>query len=191
MSDRRGQKIEPGAQANHGERMNLGNARLANAERGSDFLHGEFLIVVKGKNALFCFRQFGNGLLKQVLHLRAEALEKRCFLGLGWEVVGEIFFSAVAGRLDVQAAEFETVEFGEQGLQFVKVDAHLTGDFIFVERASEPSGKLTVGGIDESALSPQLAPAPVEFAETVEDGAADAELGVRTELHVLGEIELV
>src|SRR5713101_5871154 len=135
MSDRRGQEIEPGAQANHGERMNLGNARLANAERGSDFLHGEFFVVVKGENALFFFRQFGNGLLEQVFHLRAEALEERCFLGLGWEVVGEILFLAVAGRLDVQAAEFETVEFGEQGLQFV---------------------------------------------ETVEDGAADAELGVRT-----------
>src|SRR6266478_2751382 len=191
MSDGRGQEIEPCAQANHGERMNLGNARLANAERGSDFLHGEFFVVVKGKNALFFFRQFGNGLLEQVFHLRAEALEERCFLGLGWEVVGEIFFLAVAGRLDVQAAEFETVEFGEQGLQFVKVDAHLTGDFIFVGRASKPTGKLAVGGIDEAAFAAQLTRAPVEFAETVEDGAADAELGVRTELHVLREIELV
>src|SRR5208337_1298764 len=97
---------------------------------------------------------------------------------------------AVAMRLDAQAAEFEAVEFGEQGLQLVKVDAHFMGDFIFVGQASELAGKLGVGGIDEAAFAAQFARAPVEFAETVEDGAADAELGIRTELHVLGEIKL-
>ena len=40
-------------------------------------------------------------------------------------------------------------------------------------------------------LAPQLARSPVHFAQAVEDGAADAKLGVGAELHVLGLIELV
>jgi len=187
----RGQELEPGAQAKHGERMDLEHARFANAERSSDFFHGEFFVVVKRENALFFCRQFGDGLLKQVFRLRAEALEERCFLGLGWDAVGEIFFFAIARKLDLQAAEFEAVEFGEQGLQLAKVDTHPVGDFIFIRRASELAGKLGAGGFDEAAFATQVARAPVEFAETVKDSAPDAELGVRTELHVLGQIELV
>src|ERR1700687_2108321 len=83
------QEVEPGTQANHGERMNLGNARFADAERDSDFLHGEFVVVVKRENTLLLIRQFGDGLLEQMLRLRAQALEEGSFLGLGWDVVGE------------------------------------------------------------------------------------------------------
>src|SRR6202521_1468811 len=185
------QEIEPRTQTNHGKRMNLGNPRFANAEGDSDFLHGEFVVVVKRENALFLIRQFGDGILEQMLRLRAEALEEGCFLGLGWDVVGEIFFFAVARRLDAQAAEFKAVQLSEQGLQFLKLDAHLLGDFMFVGGASEFSGKLGIGGVDQAAFAPQFARAPVEFAEIVEDSAADAELGIRTELHVLREIELI
>jgi hypothetical protein len=183
--------IEPGPQASDGERMNLGDTRLADPQRGGDCFHGEFFIIVECENSLLFFRQFGNGLLQQMLHLGAEALEERRFLGLGWNAVGKIFFFAVAGRLDPQAAEFEAVEFGNQGLQFVQVDAHLMGDFIFVGRASELAGKVAVDGIDEAAFPTQFARAPVKFAKAVDDGAANAKLGLTTELHLLGQIELV
>ncbi len=63
------QEIEPGAQAHHGERMNLGDTRFAGAERGCDRFHGEFFIIVKRENALLLFRQFGNGLFEQMLYL--------------------------------------------------------------------------------------------------------------------------
>src|SRR5277367_403963 len=41
------EEIEPGAQTHHGERMNLGDARLADAKGYPHFFHGEFFIVVK------------------------------------------------------------------------------------------------------------------------------------------------
>ena len=48
-----------------------------------------------------------------------------------------------------------------------------------------------MGLFDLARLAPQLARTPVHFAQAVENGAADAELGVGAELHVLGVIELV
>ena len=57
---------------------------------------------------------------EQVLHFRTQALQKRRFLGLGGDEIGEIFLFAVARRFDAQAAEFEAVEFGEQALQFAR-----------------------------------------------------------------------
>src|SRR5208282_2457491 len=188
---RHSQEIEPGAQANHGERMNLGNARFANAECRSHLLHGEFFIIVEGENALFLFRQFGNGFGQKMFHLRAQALEVGCLFRLRGDAVGEVFVFAVARILDAQAAEFEAVEFGEQGLQLVKVNPHLLRDFIFGGGAAELAGEIAVRRINEAAFAAQFARAPVQFAETVEDGAADTELGVRTELHLLGQIELV
>ena len=88
-----------------------------------------------------------------MFHLGAEALEEWCFFVLGRKVVREIFFFAVAGRLDPQAAEFEAVEFGEQRLQFMQIDSHFIGNLIFVGRASKPAGELVVGDIDEATLA--------------------------------------
>jgi len=77
----RGQEIEPGTQPDHRQGMNLRDARFANAERGSNFLHGEFFVVVERQHTLFLFRQFGNCLLQQLLRLRAQALKKRLSSG--------------------------------------------------------------------------------------------------------------
>src|SRR3981081_661130 len=65
------------------------------------------------------------------------------------------------------------------------------GDFIFGRHAPELAGKLGVGGIDEAAFAAQFARTPVKFAKAVENGSANTKLGVRTELHVLGEIKLI
>jgi hypothetical protein len=43
--------------------------------------------------------------------------------------------------------------------------------------------------LDGTALAPQFPGAPVEGAQVVQDGAADAELGVASELYLLGWIE--
>ncbi len=89
-----------------------------------------------------------------MFHLRAEALEERRFFRLGRNVVGEIFFFAVSGILDAQAAQFEAVEFGEQRLQCAQVNTHFVSDFVFAGRTSELARKLAVYGIDEAAFAP-------------------------------------
>src|SRR5271168_1961108 len=145
--------------------MNLGNARFANAERGPNFFHGEFFVVVEREDALLLFWQFGNSLRQQMLHLRAETLEEWRFLGLRWEMIREVFFLTVAGRLDAQAAQFETIEFGEQRLQFAELDAHLVSDFVFAGRAAQLAREFEIGGVDETTLPAQFPRAPVEFAK--------------------------
>ena len=44
---------------------------------------------------------------------------------------------------------------------------------------------------DFARLAPQLARSPIHFAQAVENRSPDAELGIRAELHMLGEIKLV
>ena len=44
---------------------------------------------------------------------------------------------------------------------------------------------------EATGFAPQIARTPVHFAQTVQNGAADAELGIGPELHMLGPVKLV
>src|SRR5271165_1199381 len=182
---------QPRAQPHYRERMNLRHARLADAQHRSYFLHGELLEVIERQNVLFLVRQLANDAGQQVFHLRTQAAEKRCVLGRIGQVVAQIFFLAVPGRLDAQAADFEAVELAQQVLQLLQGHPEFGRDFVFRGGAAQLQAELAVGFFDLARLAPQLARTPVHFAQTVEDGAADAELGVGTELHLLGTVKLV
>ena len=76
-------------------------------------------------------------------------------------------------------------------LQLLQGHAQFRRDFVFGGSAAQLQAELAVGFFDLARLAPQFARTPVHFAQAVEDGAADAELGVGTELHVLGAVKLV
>ena len=102
--------------------------------------------------------------------------------GIAGKVFAEIVVVLLVAALDVEAAEIEAFEFGEQVLEGVEGEVEIGGDFRLGGRTSEFVAEAGRGGFDLAGLAAQIARAPVEFAEAVEDGAADAELGVGLEL---------
>ncbi len=57
--------------------------------------------------------------------------------------------------------------------------------------AAQAQLQIAVGLFDAASLAAQMPRAPVHFAEAVQDGAANAELGVGFQLHVLAGIEFL
>ena len=170
--------------------MNLRHPRLADAKHRADFFHREFLEVVEREHVLFFLGQFRDGSRQQMLHLRTQAEEKRRILRCFGQRVGKVFFLAVPRRLNAQAADFEAIEFGQQGCNSAS-RMPIARASSFPWGAAQFEAELAVGLLDLARLAAQLARSPVNLPQAVKDGAPNAELGVGTELHMLGVVELV
>ena len=170
--------------------MNLRDARFANAENGAYLFHGEFLEVVEREHALLFLRQFRDGFGEQMLESRNVGSGRTASLP-AWAATesAKVFFLAAVSGLDAQAADFECVEFREQALKFVEPEAERVCQIVFVGSPAQLDRDLVVRLFDLAALAAEFARAPVEFPQAVEDGAANAELGVGAELNVLRLVE--
>src|SRR5579872_4013708 len=183
--------VQSRTQAHDRQRMNLRHSGFSDAEHRSHLPHGEFLEIVESEHLLFLLRQFSNYPGQKVFHLRAQAAEKRRVFGSIWKVIAQVFFFSVPRRLDAQTSDLQAVQLAEQVLKILKSHAHLGGHLVLGGGTAQLEAQLAVRLLDLSRLAPQLARSPVHFAQAVEDGAADAKLGIGAELHVLGTVELV
>ncbi len=190
MGWRPDKKVHPGTQPNHGQGMYLRDARFSDSESETDLFHSESFIVIEREYLAFFFRQLGDGLLEQVLHLGPKTEEEWGFFGVGGDVVGEVLFFLLERRSHAQAAEFQAIEFREQGLELMEIEVHFAGEFTFRRNTAELGGEQAVGLLDQTAFAAEVAWSPIQFTQAIEDGAADPELGIRAELDVLGQIEL-
>ena len=171
--------------------MNLGDPRFSGAKHRSHFFHGEIVEVIECQHLLFLFRQLGNHPRQEFFHLRALTTEIGRILRRTRKVVAQVFFLATPRRLDAQAAHLQTVQFSQQVLQLLQGHAQFGGYLVLRGDPAQFQTELAVGFLDLARLAPQLSRTPIHLPQAVEDGAADAKLGVRAELHMFGAVELV
>src|SRR5579875_1247069 len=177
---------EPRAQADQHRGVDLAHAGFADAEHGADFLHRQFLEVVQGHELALAIGQFLDRLRQFALQLRSQADE----VGVLFGRVGEIDAGLFAGKLRFEAAQLEAAQFAEELLELLQLHAQLGGDFFVAGGAAEGGVQAGMGLLDAARLAAQLARAPIEGAQAVENGAANAEFGVRGQGDVFAGVVL-
>ena len=86
---------------------------------------------------------------------------------------------------------FEIIEIAAQRAQLVERDFQILCEFLFCGRAAEVGRERGGRGVEFACLAPETTSARVEGAKTVEDGAANAELGIGRELEAFLRREAV
>jgi hypothetical protein len=90
----------------------------------------------------------------------------------------------------VQRSDLQALQIAEKLLVLVEREIHLPSDLSLMRRPSHAGSQDADRLLDRTALAAQLARAPVERAQAVENRPADAELRIAAELHLLLRIEL-
>ena len=185
------QFLQARAHAHQRERVQLRDARLADAQDAAHFLHGQFFQIVEGHHLAFLFFQRFHGLGQKAFQLRLQALEKGIFLrpvGLVG-AVGRLVELLAVVRL--QGSQVQPVQFAQQLLKLEKLQAHFLGHFQLRGGVAERGRETAEGFLHGAGLLAQPPRAPVGGPQAVQDGPADAEFGVGFQLHVARGIELV
>ena len=104
----------------------------------------------------------------------------------------ELFVLFVLAVLGVEAAEFKAAQFADELLQLLKLQSPWPSAISCSAGARPRRWARIAGGLGDGAcLATQLARAPVERAQPVQDGAANAELCVALELDVAARVEAI
>lgn len=170
--------------------MNLGHAGFSNGQDYADFFHGEFLKIVEAEHLAFFFVEFLDGFGKDGAYFRAQREVERIFLGACRGHSNFLLDEAVVG-LTLKAAEIQAVKFAQEPLEFDEFNAETGSDLRLRRRASEFRGEFTVDLFDLPSLAAEVAGAPVQLTQAVENGAANAKARIGPKLDSLAGIEFV
>ncbi len=156
--------------------MQLGDARLGDAEHLADLAQGEVLVVVEGDDQLLALGQRGDRLGQAVLDLTAG---QRLLRVLGARVGDRVEQrDLVAGGVRDGPELVERVDGGvgdlqQRGLQFVLADLEPGGELGLARRPLQLVLELGLRGLDFTGARADRARHPVERAQLVDDRAAD------------------
>src|SRR5687768_5587756 len=157
-----------GAQLRDGLRVELARTRLGDTERDADLLQGLLVDVVEREQAARALGQLRDRLAETSAQLAAlEGLAGRA--AVDGELVERVRVHR-HNRSDDAARE-----------HFALAEARALGDFARVGGAAVHRGEVARRFVDAARTGAVAARHEVEAAEVVEDGAADAQLGVRLE----------
>src|SRR3954451_24136667 len=184
--------LQPGLQAQHGLRVQLGDARLGDAEDLADLAEGQVLVVVEGDHELLALGQGGDRVGEAVLELGG--VEEVLRVGRVGVVQRVQQRHGVAGgvRHRPQLVERDDRGVGDLDqalLELLDRDAELLGHLLVRRRPVQPVLELAVSALDLAGPGAHGARHPVQRAQLVDDRAPDARDGVRLELDLAIEIE--
>ena len=130
-----------------------------------------------------------NGIGQPLFELALQAAEERVFIRPAGHI-RQLLLARILVALEMQRADLQALQIAQQLLVLVQIHAQLPGHLRLGRRVSQPRRENANRLLDGAALAAQLARAPVQGSETVQNRAPDTELGVAAELHLLGRIEL-
>src|SRR5215216_129067 len=184
--------LQPGLQAQHGLRVELGDARLGHPEHLADLAQGQVLVVVERDHELLPLGQRGDrvgqavlelGGVEQLLRVRrvrvVERVEQRDLIAGGVRDRPQLVERDDRGVGDLHQALLELLD----------RDAQLAGHLLVGRRPVEPVLELAVHALDLAGAGADGARHPVQRAQLVDDRALDAGDRVGLELDLALGIE--
>ena len=168
----------------------LGDAGEVNTHHFSDFPQSEFFKEVEGEDGLLHFGNVVNRAGYQLFQFGTFELEGGRSL-IARRNVFEESRSFVLISNEVDFPDVERFHIGEFLPVFLKGQVQFCGDFGFFRSAAEALLGAPEGSFELTGLAAFEARRPIGLAEAVENGAADAELGVGFEPYVLAGVEII
>src|SRR3954449_5664215 len=184
--------LQPGLEAQHGLRVQLGDARLGDAEDLADLAEGQVLVVVEGDHELLALGQGGDRVGEAVLELGG--VEQVLRVGRVGVVQRVEERHGVAGgvRHRPQLVERDNRGVGDLHqalLELLDRDAELLGHLLVRRRPVQAVLELAVRALDLARPGADGARHPVQRAQLVDDRALDAGDRVGLELDLALGIE--
>src|SRR5215210_682929 len=184
--------LQPGLQAQHGLGVQLGDARLGDAEDLPDLPQGQVLVVVERDHELLALRQRRDRVGEAVLELGG--VEQVLRVGRVGVVQGvEQRHRVARGVRDrpqlVERDDRGVGDLHQALLELLDRDAELLGHLLVRGRPVQTVLELAVHALDLAGAGAHGARHPVERAQLVDDRALDARDGVGLELDLALGIE--
>src|SRR3954454_6065685 len=184
--------LEARLQAQHGLRVQLGDAALRHPEHLADLPQRQVLVVVEGDHELLALRQGGDGVGQAVLDLRLgehllrvrrvrvlEGVQQRHGVARGVRHRPQL----------VQRHDGGVGDLDQRLLEVVRGDVELARHLVVRGRAVQPVLELGVDLLDLAGAGAHGARHPVQGAQLVDDRALDAGDRVGLELDLAVEVE--
>src|SRR5215211_916228 len=184
--------LQPGLQAQHGLRVELGDARLGHAEHLADLTQGQVLVVVERDHELLALGQGGDRVGEAVVELGGvEQLLRVGRVGVVERVEqGDLVAGGVRHRPQLVERDDRGVgDLHQALLELLDRDAELLGHLLVGGRAVQAVLELAVDALDLAGAGAHRARHPVERAQLVDDRALDAGDRVGLELDLALGVE--
>src|SRR5215212_2757001 len=184
--------LQPRLQPQHGLGVQLGDARLGDAEDLPDLPQGQVLVVVERDHELLALRQGGDRVGKAVLELGG--VEQVLRVGRVGVVQRVEQRHGVAGGVRhrpqlVERHDRRVGDLDQRLLELVDGEVELDGHLLVGRRPVQPVLELAVRPLDLAGTGADRARHPVERAQLVDDRALDARDRVGLELDLALDVE--
>src|SRR4051794_38925997 len=184
--------LQPGLQAQHGLRVQLGDTRLGDAEDLADLPQGQVLVVVESDHELLALGQgrdrvreavFQLGGVEQLLRVRGVGVVQRV-------EEGDLVARGVRHRPQLVERDDRGVgDLHQALLELLDRDAELLGHLLVGGRPVQAVLELAVDALDLTGAGAHGARHPVQRAQLVDDRALDARDRVGLELDLALGVE--
>src|SRR3954454_2367526 len=184
--------LQPRLEAQHGLRVQLGDARLGDAEDLADLPQGQVLVVVESDHELLALGQGRDRVREAVFQLGGvEQLLRVRGVGVGERVEeGDLVARGVSPRPQLVERDDRGVgDLHQALLQLLDRDAELLGHLLVGGRPVQAVLELAVDALDLTGAGADGARHPVQGAQLVDDRALDAGDRVGLELDLAVGVE--
>src|SRR3954454_23093498 len=184
--------LQPRLESQHGLRVQVGDARLGDAEDLADLSEGQVLVVVEGDHELLALGQRRDRVGEAVLELGGvEQLLRVGRVGIVERVEqGDLVARGVGHRPQLVERDDRGVgDLHQALLELLDRDAELLGHLLVRGRAVQAVLELAVDALDLAGAGAHGARHPVQGAQLVDDRALDAGDRVGLELDLAAGVE--